>query len=259
MNINEKEFNNIYSAYANKIYNLAFKITGDQMIAEDITHDTFIQIIDKHDTFRGESNLITWIYAIAKNQCFKQLNRIKKKRFQDIENLIEIANQFSTNSQYSDLEKQLYIKQIKEGCLLGLLRCLSYYQRISFILYIFNDLSINEISHIINKSTNATSILIHRARSNLKNFLCKNCSLYHESNNCKCENLISFSIDQGWINKNDNIINADKIENELNLLKKEIILYKSLEEHKPPLNLINKILHYISQNDFLIFTEKKVK
>lgn len=96
--------------------------------------------------------------------------------------------------------------QVKDGCLLGLLRCLSLNQRIAFILKVLFDIPIEDVALIIDKSKNSTRILICRARKNLREFLCRNCSLYSEDNHCKCENLILFSLKQGWVEKYNHTI-----------------------------------------------------
>lgn len=254
---NEDTFNDIYSSYSNKIYNFIYKILGDKNIAEDITQETFIQVFQKYETFRGESNILTWIYTIAKNNCFKYFNKTRRVTFQDIENLINTTSIPIEKTEYDNLVKQIYIDQVKEGCLLGLLRCLSYYQRISFILHILYEIPIMVTALIINKSPNAARILIHRARSNLKTFLCKNCSLYDAKNNCKCENLISFSLKQGWIKRENDSLISKKIEFELHTFGDEIAIYKTLKDHQSPEEIAIRIKNIINLKKNQIFNKKK--
>jgi RNA polymerase sigma factor (sigma-70 family) len=257
--IDKNRFSEFYSEYKGKIYNLAYRMTGDRTAAEDITQEAFIIVYQKFSTFRGESNIYTWIYSIAKNICLQHLRKVKSGKFQSIENLINTFGSEDSKTDYSAEEKQLYINQVKEGCLLGLLRCLSFYQRISFILSILNELSVNEISKITGKSPNSTRILIYRAKQNIKNFLCKNCSLYDSANKCKCENLISFCIKQNWISCQPNYNDAGIIESELSHLKREVSLYKTLTEYQAPEETTKRISDYIKHQKFRIFSVKKVK
>ena len=53
-----------------------------------------------------------------------------------------------------------------------------------------------------------------------------NCSLYDSKNTCRCENLINFSLKQGWISLN----NPVRIESEIKNLKNVVSLYKTLQE-----------------------------
>jgi RNA polymerase sigma-70 factor (ECF subfamily) len=188
---------------------------------------------------------------------FRYLDKNKKKSFSSLENLIEKIGISDKDNHYEKLEKSFYVYQVKNGCLLGLLKCLSFQQRIAFILNILYDIPVNEISIILNKSENSTRILIHRARKNIRNFLCKNCSIYDEKNKCKCENLINFSIKQNWINKYDSKITPEIIETELKKTKDEVLLFKSIPNINVDLkSCLEKI---INNSQIQIFSNKKVK
>ena len=253
----DREFKDAYELYSREIYNFSRKMTGNPMVAEDITHDTFLQAYINRDSFRGESSLRTWLYSIARNNCFLYFRKTKKTRFEDIEDLIDKTADPQSCSVYSEMEKRVYISQVKEGCLLGLIRCLPGRQRTAFILYVFNDFSAGETARILGISPNAVRILIHRARSGLKSFLCRNCSLYNKSNPCRCENLISFSLKQGWINQERDPGEALKTLSELREFRDEIALYRSLGNSPVPENLTARVSEFISSSDFGIFSEKK--
>ena len=66
----------IYKKYSKKIYNLAYRMTGNKDDASDITQDTFIQGFKSLDKFRGESQIYTWLYKIAKNKCLRLKNKL---------------------------------------------------------------------------------------------------------------------------------------------------------------------------------------
>lgn len=193
LTMNEIEI--IYSKYSKKIYNLAYRMTGDKEDANDITQETFIQVLKSIDKFRGDSQIYTWLYKIAKNKCLRFLNKKKKSSFKSLEELI---NNYGSpiSGEITESEKRTYIQQVKDGCLSGLLRCLSLQQRLAFILNVFLNLPISHIARVIDKSENATRILIHRSKENIKSFLCNNCSLYDSKNKCRCERLINFSLKQ---------------------------------------------------------------
>ena len=56
---------------------------------------------------------------------------------------------------------------------------------------------------VLDRSENAVRVLTHRARRSLKAFLCRNCSIYNTAAPCRCENLVGFSLAQGWIGPGD--------------------------------------------------------
>ena len=248
----------MYHKYSKKIYNLAFRMTGNSDDAIDITHETFIVAFKSIDTFKGESEIFTWLYKIAKNKCLKFLEKKKKISFASLDTLIhKSASPVSVD--ISETEKQLYIQQVKDGCLSGLLRCLSLQQRLVFILNVLLDLPIEYVANVIEKSENATRILIHRSKQNIRNFLCNNCSLYDPKNKCRCENLINFSLKQNWIGLDNRNNNIQQIESEIKSLKDVVGLYRTLQEFTPKA-FETQIQQILSENkDFLIFGNKKVK
>ena len=57
----------IYEIHAKKVYNMIFNRFNDQYLADDMTQDVFLTVYDKSITFRGDSQVSTWIYRIAFN------------------------------------------------------------------------------------------------------------------------------------------------------------------------------------------------
>jgi RNA polymerase sigma-70 factor (ECF subfamily) len=257
--VSQSSFEEIYTRHSRKVYNLALRMTGDNQLAEDITQETFIQIYKNLSGFRGDSQLSTWIYSIARSICLRQLENKKRKSYHSIELLIEKVNLEGRSKQYSEPEKQFYINQVKDGCLLGVMRCLSLHQRMAFILRVLYDLPVNEVAAVLGKSENSTRILVHRARKTIREFLCNNCSLYDVNNHCHCENLISFSLQQDWIQKYNPTIAPELIESELRAFKNEIKLYQTISTKPAPDNLRTNTLSAIKNQNLLIFSAQKVK
>jgi RNA polymerase sigma factor (sigma-70 family) len=255
----EDFFTELYNLYGNKVYNIAYGMTGDNSVSEDIVQETFIKVFKGLSGFRGDSHLFTWIYAIARNICLRHLERNKRRSFASIEKLIGEASQLVSRNKYDEHENLFYINQVKDGCLLGVLRCLSFNQRLTFILHILCDIPIGEVSSILDKSENSTRILLHRGRKNIRKFLCDNCSLYNDANSCRCENLISFSLEKGWIAKYNPTIDPEVIESEIKAFKDEIALYRSISFKKERGDLKAGFLSIIREQKYKIFSDRKVK
>ena len=263
-NGHKEGFELLFTTYGRKIYNLAYRVTGNHEDAEDITQETFIQVSRHIDQFREDSRLYTWIYAIAKNLCYRLLRQRKKGSFVSLETLLYSAQADEAADTFSDKEKQILLAQIKDGCFTGLLRCLSFYQRMAFILHVLLNLPMKDVADILSKSEGATKILVYRARQNLKDFLCKNCSLYDANNPCRCENLMSFSLTQGWIGKpisdhsdKSDTITAESIRVEVEGVRKVVELYKTLCEQTPSDNFIQRIQDIIQSEKGAVFSHRK--
>ncbi|HEX2936908.1 MAG TPA: RNA polymerase sigma factor [Bacteroidales bacterium] len=248
----------LYQKYGVQIYNLAYRMTGNRDDASDILQETFVKAAQSIHSFKGESHIYTWLYQIARNNCLQFLEKKKRSSFTSLQELVYRASS-PVSDEISETQKSLYIEQVKNGCLAGLLRCLSMHQRLVFVLNVLLDVPIIQVSVVIGKSENATRVLISRARQNIREFLCNNCSLYNSANPCCCENLINFSLKQGWIGASEAVF-FPKIEKEIKDLKREIGLYKTLNEEHPAKCIEQKIMSFLeNKKDFLIFSGKKVK
>ena len=74
-------FEEIYEAYAERVLNLAYRLTGNEEVARDLTQDIFIRVYEKLGTFEGKSHVYTWIYRIAVNHIFNHLKRERRYRW----------------------------------------------------------------------------------------------------------------------------------------------------------------------------------
>ena len=68
-------FDEIYRQFAPMVYNLALRMAGSEVKAEDYTQEVFLRIHRHLGRFSGRSSLKTWIYRVALNHCRSRLSR----------------------------------------------------------------------------------------------------------------------------------------------------------------------------------------
>ena len=72
----------VFFAYAPRVYRVARGMLNDTD-AEDVTQDVLLQVVRKLDTFRGDSDLATWLHRITVNaallHCRKQSRRHERQ------------------------------------------------------------------------------------------------------------------------------------------------------------------------------------
>lgn len=68
----------LYDAHVDRIYRLAWRMSGDETLARDFTQDTFIRAFDKLADFRGDSSLATWLHSIATSVILNGLKKVKR-------------------------------------------------------------------------------------------------------------------------------------------------------------------------------------
>jgi RNA polymerase sigma-70 factor (ECF subfamily) len=70
-------FNQLVLAYQTQVYNLAYRMMADDMLADDITQNTFISAYQYIKSFR-EGSFRAWLLRIASNHCYDELRRVKR-------------------------------------------------------------------------------------------------------------------------------------------------------------------------------------
>ena len=68
-------FEEIYSRFAQMVYNLAYRMSGQPEEAEDLAQEIFLRIHRHLGRFNGRSTLKTWVYRVTLNHCRSKLGR----------------------------------------------------------------------------------------------------------------------------------------------------------------------------------------
>lgn len=61
--------------YQDRIYNTILKICGNRDDAAELTQETFVKVIEKINTFKGQSAFYTWLFRVAVNLTFNYCRR----------------------------------------------------------------------------------------------------------------------------------------------------------------------------------------
>lgn len=73
----KQRFVEIYPRLAPVVYRRSLDLLGQAEEANDAVQEILLTIHSKLDTFRGDANLMTWVYRVATNHC---LNRLRARR-----------------------------------------------------------------------------------------------------------------------------------------------------------------------------------
>ena len=155
----EKEaFEKLYGTYYMRVYSYVMTLAKKQYIAEEITQETFYKAFTAKSTFRGESNALTWLCAIAKNLFLDEMRRQSKNAETDID----------TNSVSSiNIEREVENHDASYRIHLALNELDEPYRKV-FELRIFGELSFREIGSICDKTENWARVTYHRAKLKLQ-------------------------------------------------------------------------------------------
>ena len=75
----------LYEGNVDRIYRLAYRLTGDEELAQDFTQQTFIRAFDRLGTFRGEAKLSTWLCSVATSVVYNGLRKVKRFRQREVD------------------------------------------------------------------------------------------------------------------------------------------------------------------------------
>lgn len=157
-------FNMLVRKYQQKVYWLIRKMVISHDDADDLTQEVFIKVHKNIHTFRQDSQLYTWIYRIATNECLNFLQRKKRWLFVSTDDMAgELAQKLTSSPYISGDEVQLRLQK-------ALLE-LPHKQRLVFNMRYFEDLTYEEIAKITNTSVGALKASFHIAVKKIEELL----------------------------------------------------------------------------------------
>ncbi|MCM3639337.1 RNA polymerase sigma factor [Sporosarcina luteola] len=73
----EMQIQILYEQYHNEIFRYIFLMIGDRQQAKDLMQETYVKAFINIEDFRGDANVKTWLYRIARNETIDFLRRKK--------------------------------------------------------------------------------------------------------------------------------------------------------------------------------------
>jgi RNA polymerase sigma-70 factor (ECF subfamily) len=154
----QKAFGVIYDYYSQRLYSFIFYRVGHKEIAEDILSDTFFKAWKGIGTIEVVETFAGWLYRIAKNNIIDYY-RIK-------ESTVDLAQVEEFLRDESDPVDNLNLS-FDQKQLVELIQTLPQDQQHVVRYRFFEDMSISEISQILDKSEGAIRVIQHRALNKL--------------------------------------------------------------------------------------------
>ncbi len=159
-------FNHLVKKYQQKIYGLTRKMVIDHEDADDLTQETFIKAWNSLANFRGESQIFTWLYRVATNECLAFLNKKRKRFFLSTD---DVANELTTKLEDGNLitGDEIAIKLQKA------ILTLPDKQRLVFNMKYFEEMKYEQMSEILGTSVGALKASYHIAVKKIEEILLK--------------------------------------------------------------------------------------
>lgn len=167
-------FEEIYRLYGKKVLNLAYRFTGSEETARDLTQDVFVKVYQNLSTFQGKSQIYTWIYRVAVNHC---LNFLKKERKWRLLSLLDQKISDAVRSDHLQTElpdpaeqsspAQMLEKAEREIIVRTRVNDLPLKYRAPLVLQRYEGMNNREIAEVLSLSLGTVETRIHRAKKML--------------------------------------------------------------------------------------------
>lgn len=142
--------------YQQKVYWHIRKMVIDHDDSDDITQEVFIKIHKAIHNFREDSQLFTWIYRIATNECLTFLAKKKRRFFLPLE---DVQRELSAKIDSSDgIGGDAIQKKLQKALL-----TLPDKQRLVFNMKYYEEMPYEQMSEITGTSVGALKASYHHA------------------------------------------------------------------------------------------------
>ena len=164
-----RAFAELVHLYGDKLYQLAYRMTGNRQDAEDVVQETFLRVYRNLDRYDENLKFSTWIYRIASNLC---IDRLRKRRI--VYSLDAAGAEREDLDGYSALpadertpEHEVVLTETQRAVRQAIETLPVKYRAVMMLRYL-QDLSLQEIAEVLELPVTTVMTRVHRAREYLR-------------------------------------------------------------------------------------------
>ena len=159
-------FEQLVIRHQDLVFSLAYKLTGNREMANDVAQEAFIRAWKAIEKFRGDSTFSTWIYRITVNTAWTLRKKAKKHNTLNIDDTYEpIVIDEKKDPELVAINSDL------SSVLINALDKIPIEQRIIVELKNIEGRSHKEIADYLGISVTAAKVRLHRAHQKLRQIL----------------------------------------------------------------------------------------
>ena len=103
----------LFEKYYIDVYTYLYSLCHDASLSEDLASDVFLEVVKSISTFRGESDIKTWLFSIARHRWFAYLK--KKNRQVQTESIHDLYDTAELGMTDDENEAAELIQQLLSG------------------------------------------------------------------------------------------------------------------------------------------------
>lgn len=153
----------LYKLYSRAMYNVGYRITGNEEDAEDVLQEAFVSAFKNLENYRGDATFGAWLKRIVVN---KSINVIKKRR----ENVVAQEDEFDVPVEEAETD---YMPELSVDKVRKCIEILPDGYRTVLSLYLLEGYDHEEIAGIMGITESTSKSQLNRAKGKLKELLIK--------------------------------------------------------------------------------------
>jgi RNA polymerase sigma factor, sigma-70 family len=153
----EKDFLDMLEKYKRVIYKVCYMYASDTAPLNDLYQETLLNLWRAYPSFRGDSQLATWIYRISLNTCISFLRKSKHQA-----EAITLPVNLEVFDDDDDGDKSSRLCELYQ-----LIQALNPLERALILLWL-EERSYDDIAQIIGISKNNVGVRLSRIKDKLK-------------------------------------------------------------------------------------------
>jgi RNA polymerase sigma-70 factor (ECF subfamily) len=146
-----------YRVHAKVVLAWVIRLGGPRMDAEDVAQEVFVIALKRIHTFRGESKVTTWLFAITRNVVNNRRRRLAIRRFVGMDRIESLPDENASTDEHLHRKQQRKLVQ-------SALECLPQKQREVIVLMDLEERSANEASDMLGVPPGTIYSRLHYAR-----------------------------------------------------------------------------------------------
>ena len=166
-------FEELYERYKTKVYNTAYRVTGNAADAADVTQEVFLNIFRKIGLFEFRSSFSTWVYRMSVNASIDRYRKVTRhptvstddETFQETRAFKAMADEKAAGADEESAKKEFDV-QIQE-----VMSLLPSKLRTAVVLRYVQDLSYEQVAQVLGCSQGTVKSRLNRAHAKLKKLL----------------------------------------------------------------------------------------
>jgi RNA polymerase sigma-70 factor (ECF subfamily) len=165
-------FGSLIAKYQDRLYNAILRICGEREEAADLCQEAFVRVLQRLETFRGQSQFYTWLFRIAVNLTLSRRRRASRVRFTSLSNDPELGDGQMAQAAGPLRAAADPARQAMDGeahrRVLEALDALDDEHRVAIVLRDIEEMDYDQIAAVLAVPVGTVKSRLHRARCMLR-------------------------------------------------------------------------------------------